>query len=273
MSTQAPVSIKDSVGDALRFSRENWRFTMIVAGFGAAAIVTSMMLGPLMLVVAPVALIVCHTALVLAALYGVPHVRPRLTADALRVGAAMAIVGLIIAILVIATAYIAMSVLLGPYAEQARAAGEDRAAIEALTRQAIEAQPHVATWAVGIAGLMIFVVTSLLFLGAPASADRKRVLLLETVRWSRANVLRIMGARLLLLLPAFILVGAVQSLLSAALGFSANDPAALMAQASANPALFMLFFAAAVFVQLALYAALEAGLSVALYRRLAPPAA
>ncbi len=273
MTKPAPVSIKESVGEALRFSRAHWQFALAVGALGSAAIVTSMLLGPLLLIFLPLVMIVCHTALVSAALKGPSQVRATLVQNALRVGGAMAMVGLIFIILAIGTAYIAMAVLIAPYAEQAKAAGEDQAAIEAVVRQAIEAQPHIAPWAMAIGGAVIFFVTSRLFLAAPASVDRGRVILLESVRWSRGNTLRIMGARLLLLLPALILVGAVQSLLGAALGFNTSDPNALMAQATANPALFILFFAVAIFAQLSFYAALEAGLSTALYRRLSQPVA
>jgi len=271
MTGSVNVSIKDSVGEALRFVRAHWRFALVVGALGAAGLVLAMLLGPLALIALPVVLILCHTALISAALRGPGAVRARLASDALRVGGGMVIVGLIVGILVIATAYIAMAVLIAPYAEQARAAGEDQAQLEAVMRMAIAAQPHISPWALAIGGAVIFFFTSRLFLVAPASADRGRITVFESWRLSRGQTLRIMGARILLMAPAFILVGAVQSLLGAALGFQTADPGALMAQAGANPALFMMFFAVAAFVQLALFAALEAGLSTALYRRLAPP--
>jgi len=269
MTSAPPVSIKDSVGEALRFLRAQWRFAAIVGAAGAGALVASMLLGPLALLALPIVLIVTHAALVSAALYGPDQVRARLLQDALRVGGAMLIVGLVVLILVIATAYIAMAVLIAPYAEQARAAGEDQAQIEAIMRTAIAAQPHIAPWALAIGAAVIFFFTTRLFLAAPASVDRGRIVVMDSVRWTRRNTLRVMGSRLLLLGPALILVGALQSLIGAVLGFSTSDPSAMMTQAQANPVLFMVFFALAVFVQLALFAALEAGLAVALYRRLA----
>jgi hypothetical protein len=273
MSAPIIVPIKDCVGEALRFARAQWRLALIVGGAGAATLAVSMLLlGPFSLLALFAVLTACHTALVSAALRGPENVRARLGADSLRVGGAMAIVGLIVAILLIATAYIAMAVLIAPYAEQAKAAGQDEAQLEAIMRTAIAAQPYVAPWALGIGAAVIFFFTTRLFAAAPASVDRARVTVFESWRMSRGQTLRIMGARILLLAPALILVGAVQSLMGLALGFTTADPAALMAQSQANPALFMVFFALAVFVQLALFGALEAGLSVALYRRLSAPA-
>lgn len=272
MSSPAPLSIKESVGDALRFVRAEWRLALVVGALGAAALAASALLGPLALVALVVVLTLCHTALVSAALRGSAQVRANLGRDALRVGGALAIVGLIVLILVIATAYIAMAVLIAPYAEQAKAAGEDQAAIEAVMRTAIAAQPHIAPWALAIGAAVIFYFTTKLFAAAPASLDRGRISVFESWRMSRGQVLRIMGARILLLGPALILVGAVQSLIGIALGFSTSDPAALVAQSQANPALFLMFFTLVVFVQLAVFAALEAGLSAAIYRRVAAPA-
>lgn len=272
MSAPTPLSIKDCVGEALRFVRAEWRLALTVGAMGATALAASALLGPLALVALAVVLTLCHTAFVSAALRGSAQVRANLGRDALRVGGAMAIVGLIVLILVIATAYIAMAVLIAPYMEQAKAAGEDQAAIEAVMRTAIAAQPHIAPWALAIGAAVIFYFTTKLFVAAPASVDRGRVSVFDSWRMSRGQVLRIMGARILLLGPAIILVGAVQSLIGIALGFSTSDPAALVTQSQANPALFLLFFALVVFVQLSVFAALEAGLSTAIYRRVAAPA-
>ena len=78
------------------------------------------------------------------------------------------------------------------------------------------------------------------------------------------------GARILLLLPALLLTNALASLVGLGLGFTTDDLVALSNQARANPAMFAAFYGIALFFQIAVYAALEAGLSTALYRALKP---
>lgn len=265
MST--PISIKDSVGEALRTARALGRFVLIVAGAGALAAMVGAVLGPLALLAIFVVLVTCHTALISAAFNGAAAVRARLLADAGRVGAAMAMVGLVIGFIIIAGVYGAMMVLIAPFADEVRAAGENQEQLTAIFNRAVESQPHVASIALAIGAALIFYITTRFYLAAPASVVEGRVRAFDSWRLTRGHTLKIMGARLMLLLPALVLVWALQSLLAVAFGFNTSDAAALLAQVQANPGLF---FAIGLFAQIALYGALEAALSAALYRRIKP---
>ncbi len=266
MST--PVSIKDSVGEALRTARAQGRLVLTVSGAGALAAMLGSVLGPLALLAIFVVLTATHAALVSGALNGAAAVRARLLGDAGRVGAAMAMVGLIVGIIVIAGAYMSMAVLIAPFEAEVRAAGEDQEQLAAIFNRAVESQPQIAPIALAICTALIFYITSRFFLAAPASVAEGRVRVFESWRMTRGQTLKIMGARLMLLLPALVFVWALQSLLAVALGFNTSDAGALLAQVQANPVLFLVFFAIGLFAQIALYGALEAGLSAALYRRI-----
>jgi len=262
------ISIKDSVGEALRSARALGRFVLIVAGAGALAAMVGSVLGPLALVAIFVVLTACHTALVSAVLNGAAAVRARLLGDTGRVGAAMAMVGLVIGFIIIAAVYGAMMVLIAPFAEEVRAAGENQEQLTAIFNRAVESQPQVASIALAIGAVLVFYITTRFYLAAPASVAEGRVRAFDSWRLTRGHTLKIMGARLTLLLPALVFVWALQSLLAVAFGFSTSDAGALLAQVQANPGLFLLFFAIGLFAQIALYGALEAALSAALYRRI-----
>lgn len=266
MSNPPRIPIKASVGEALRFVRANWRFALITGALGAVGIVAMTPLPLIGIVGLYFIMVAANAALVSAAMNGAVSVRPRLANDTLRVAAALAIVGFVLAILLIVAIYIAMAVLIAPYADQVRAAGEDQTQLAAIMNTAVAAQPQVISWALVLGGLVIFYFTTRFYFAAPATIDRSRISAFGSWRLTSGNVLRIMGARILLLLPAIILVGAVQALVGAAFGFSTSDPVALMAQAQANPAFFFVFFGVGMFVQIALYSALESGLAAALYR-------
>jgi hypothetical protein len=77
-------------------------------------------------------------------------------------------------------------------------------------------------------------------------------------------------ARLMLLIPAYILMFAITMLLGRVFGFNMLDGASLQAAAAANPVGLIIFEFISSFVVLVLYASLEAGLSSYLYRGLKP---
>jgi hypothetical protein len=108
--------------------------------------------------------------------------------------------------------------------------------------------------------------TARLYLAAPASVDAGRVLTFETWRWTRGAVAPIMWARIMLLAPAYVFVSALDALIASLFGISAFDPAAVASMAQGNPLAFLAYVFATSFITIALYAALEAGLSTALYR-------
>lgn len=269
------LSIRDSVGAALRFVREDWRLVFSVAAAAALAQGLVLMLGANLIwfVVLITAMVVAHTAIVSGAL-GVP--RPfwsRLGGDASRVGIALLLIGFALAILALMGAFVAMSVLIAPYSEQVKAAGEDQAAISAIVDRALTEQPHVMTTMMVITFVVVFLLTTRFYLAAPASIDRGRVTVFSSWKLTQGNFLRIAGARLLLLAPAFIFVSALQSLVALGLGAPAGDPFAMMAWARSNLGSFQVFYTVSLFLQISFFLSLEAGLSAHLYKALKPPAA
>jgi hypothetical protein len=74
----------------------------------------------------------------------------------------------------------------------------------------------------------------------------------------------------MLLIPAYILMFALTTLLGRVFGFNMLDAGSLQAAVSANPVGLIVFEFVSSFVVLALYASLEAGLSSYLYRGLKP---
>jgi hypothetical protein len=277
-SMAAPaLSIYACVGEALRFARANWRFVLAVAALGALGQTALLLLlgavPPLLLVGLLLASIAVHAGLTRAALSGVDSVRGKIGADLRNGGIAMGIVGFLFAIVAIVLAYGAMAVLIAPYAEQAQAVRENEAALRALMERAVSEQSNVLIWSMIVGFAMLLLLTSRLYLALPASIDRGRVMVFETWTWTKGALLRIAGARLLLLGPALIFVGALQSLVGMAMGLGVRDPVALAQSAQANPAAFLFFFTTALFVQIAIYTALEAGLSASLYKALKPQTA
>lgn len=276
-ASDGKVPIFESAGQAVAYLRANWRFVSAVAGIGALAQGLSfLLLGPsvLWLVVLGLVGAATHAAFLGGSILGTAAVPTRIGADTARVAAAMSIIGFFMAIAAFMIMYVAMSVLIAPYAEQAQAAREDSAQLMVIMNQAISAQPSVILWAAFVGIVILLALTSRLFLAAPASVDQNRVVVFQSWRWTKGNMLRIMAVRIVLLGPALILVGALQTLATAVLGAPGGDPTALAGFAQSNPALFAAFYAAASFIQIGIYGALEAGLAAYLYRGLKPaPAA
>jgi hypothetical protein len=271
------VPIRDSIGEALRFTRENWRFVLMVAGAGALAHTLALVvlggIAPLWLVGLVLISAAIYAALTRAALSGVAAVRAELARDTGRTAASGGIVGFFFAIVAFVIVYVAMSVLIAPYSEEAKALVDDQAALAALMERAVGEQPNTVLAAMVIGFVVLLLLTSRLYLAVPASVERGRILVFESWRWTRGAVLRIAAARIALLGPALIFAGALQSLVGMAIGVGAGDPIALAQRAQSNPAGFLVFYAAAQFVQITVYTSLEAGLSAALYKGLKPEAA
>lgn len=271
----AKLQVREAIGAALRFVRGNIGFVAAIAGAGAFAHVA--LLG--MLAAVPVLLLpgfvatwaLLYAALTRAALSGPDAVRGALVRDAGRVAGSGAMVWFFFAIVAIVTAYAAMTLVIAPYAEEARAVKDNEAALAHLMQRAIAEQPNVLFWSMIVGFSVLLLLTSRLFLTAPASVERSRIVVFESWNWTRGNLLRIVGARVVLLGPALIFAGALQSLVGMAMGLGVADPIALAQSAQANPAAFMAFYGSAQFIQIAVYIALEAGLSAALYRQLSPP--
>jgi hypothetical protein len=126
--------------------------------------------------------------------------------------------------------------------------------------------------------ILVFALTTRFYVVAPATVDRRRITVFESWRMTRGNFLRIAGARLLLLAPAFILAWALQTLIARLLGAPSGDPIQVLQYSQSNAVGFAVFYTVSLFVQLAVVSALDAGLSASIYRRLnamspPPPAA
>ncbi|GAM99072.1 hypothetical protein U91I_02710 [alpha proteobacterium U9-1i] len=280
MSEAGKVPVRESVGAALRVVRENVGFVGAVALAGAAglALITlltglSRPLGLLLGVVAWGISAAAYGALTQMTLSGVADARAKLFANAMRVWGAMIVVGFFMA-LVSMVLVIALSVALGPvlvpYASELQAVGQDQAAGLALLMRMLDQNPAPFAFAALLFGAVWLMLTSRLYLAAPASVDRGRILSFETWNWTKGSMLRICAARLILLAPAYVLVSALGTLSGAVMGADLTTPAGLMsfAQGSVIGAAAYVFINN--FVNIAIYSALEAGLSAYLYLGLRP---
>lgn len=267
---QGAVPIRESVGAALRFVRENWRLVLAAAALAAVGQGIFALLGAnlVWLIAVFLALLIAHTALVSAALGVSPSVRQGLAANSARVGAGMAMIGFFLGLVFFVLSFFAMSALIAPFQDELKAAGENEAAMRAVLDQAVQANSGVMGWTMLIGALLVFALTTRFYVVAPATIDRKRITVFESWRLTRGNFLRIAGARLLLLAPAFIFVGALQTLVAQVLGAPSSDPFALLSYSQANPMGFALFYGGAMFIQIAIFSALDAGLSASIYRAL-----
>src|SRR6185503_4950944 len=204
--------IKDSVGGALRFLREQWRFvfTLSAAGAIASALMTALSLVPALGIFATLGsgLVQAgvYAALIGAVLFGPATLRNRWLADGGRVWSAMVIVGFLLYIVFFVLSIPVMIVLaagpLAAYQQALERAGQDpNAVMEIFTRFATE-NPGAVLAVLLFFGAVWFFLTSRLYFAAPATVDAGRLLTLETWNWTRGHVLKIIAARLMLLLPA-----------------------------------------------------------------------
>lgn len=275
------VPVRESVGAALRYVRENMRFIAVVGALFAAAstLVSALALtvpqaGILTMVANGVIQAFCYGALAAGALYGADAVRARWTKDGWRVWAAMVVVGFFMTIVILVfTIPVTITLVAGPlgrYSADLQSAGSDQAAVMQIMLRFAEENPGVILAVTLFYGALWLLLTSRLYLAAPASMDAGRILTFETWNWTKGAMLGITSARLMLLVPAYILMFALTSLLGRVFGFNMLDTASLQAAAAANPIGLMIFEVISSFVVMVLYASLEAGLSAYLYRGLKP---
>jgi hypothetical protein len=286
---QGGVPIRESVGAALRFLRENLRFVLMTAALFAAistAITALNMFVPeagLVTMVASAATqAFCHAIFIGAALFGASAVGARWRTDGWRVFASMAVVGFFLLIVMFVLTF-AVSIVLAagpitPYVADLQSAGSDRNAVMQVMARFVAENSTTVLFVLLFYTIVWFLLTSRLYLAAPASVDAQRILSFETWKWTKGSMLLITFARLLLLAPAYMFTFAVSQLVDGLAGFSPLDPASISAAVSANPVGVLASVFASSFIVLALYAPLEAGLSTYLYRGLkpaeaAPPAA
>ncbi len=283
MAQSGPAPIQDSVGAALRFARGNLRFVVAYAAIGAGLVAAlsalalfAAPLGLIASVLATIARAFLYAALVGAALFGSANVAGRLGGDGLRVWAAMAVVGFFLFIVMFVLLIPGLVVLLAgpmaPYAGALEAAGQNQEAVLAVSMRFFEENPFAVLLFVLFYAIVWLLLTSRLYLAAPASVDAQRILTFETWRWTRGATVRIAAARLMLLAPAYVLVSALDYIVSALVGLNPLAPMEAAGFAQANPLAFLAYVLLTSFITLLVYAPLEAGLSVSLYRALRPPA-
>jgi hypothetical protein len=277
------VPIFESVGAAMRYVRENLRFIAAVAGVGAAVTTA---VSALTLALPAIGLLTglastfvhasVYAAFLGAFLYGPAALGGRLFPDGGRVWAAMAVIGFFLFIVFFVLTIPVMIILfagpLAPYLPELQSAGGDQQAVmEVMTRFA-EENPGALLAVTLFYGVIWLLLTSRLYLAAPASVEQGRILTFETWKWTKGATLRITGARLLLLAPANILAGALGYLVGRLVGVDALNPASSAAAAAGNPVGFLFYLLAASFITFVLYSSLEAGLSSYMYRGLKPAA-
>lgn len=281
MASETGSLVQTCVGEALRFTRENVRFILAVALLGAGGIAAVSVLAGISPALGFIALMgpgllqaFAYAALTGASLYGTSAVRHRIVGDGARVWLAMAVVGFFLFIVTIIAGIPAMIALisgpLAPFVPRLQEAGQDEQRVLAVLMEFAEANPGALLGVMAFFFVIWMLLTSRLYLAAPASIDQGRVQTFETWSWTKGAMLRIVGARLMLLVPANILAGAMGYLAGRAVGVNTMDLASMTGAAASNPAGVLIAAFAANFCSLALYSALEAGLSAAFYRALKP---
>jgi hypothetical protein len=275
------LSIRDCVGEALRFVRAHMSFVAGAALLGAVVSATIAVLaaaipqvGLLTSIASTLVQAFIYALLTGAALYGAQAARAGVAGNGARVWAAMAIIGFFMAIVIFVVSIpVVITLLFGPmapYADDLQTAGSDQSAVMTVMLRFLEENPISVLLTALFYFAIWFLLTSRLYLAAPATVDQKRILTFETWAWTKGATLRILAARLMLLAPAYILAFAINTLVGYGLGADPSNPASIAALAASNLPVFFLFAAANGFVTLALYVPLEAGLSASLYKRLKP---
>lgn len=275
------VPVRETVGEALRYVRENLRFVAIIALIFA---VVSTLLSAVTLAMPQVSILTMVAngmvqafsfgALLAGALYGADAVRGRWSRDGWRVWAAMVVVAFFMFIIMFVVFMVVGIVLfsgpLASYIGDLQTAGSDEARVMSILTRIGEEQPLPLLAATLFCAGIWLLLTSRLYLAAPASVDAGRILTFETWKWTKGAMLGISAARFMLLIPAYVLMFALTMLLGRVFGFSVLDAASMRAALSANPIGIIIFEFVSSFIVLFLYAALEAGLSAYLYRGLKP---
>lgn len=270
------VPVLESVGAATRTFAQNWRFAAIAGALtaaGATALTLLTASAPALALVFTVLTTLLqayvYAALIGAALNGPGSVLSRLGADGGRIWAAMAIIGFLLTIVVILYTIFAAIVLAFGAPEavtELGAAGQDQAAVMAAFGAFAEEEWGLCLF-LALAFIAVWMLlTSRLFVSAPATYDAQRILTFETWKWTKGNMLRITAARALLLFPTYAVLFAITWGISGAVGIDPMDPTT----AQNNMAVYagVTFFSQ--FLGVAAYSALEAALSSYLYRGLRP---
>jgi hypothetical protein len=274
------VPIIQCISQAVAAWRSGFRATVPAAALlGLAGAVLSLILGPQAIATNPAALLSLGAALLgPTALYyahimrGASGAGYGFSRDSLRDGVAVfagvGVVGFFLLLAMIATNVAANAILFAPFMEELQDASEDPAVMQAMAERVMAENPTGVLVAFLLFAIVIMLLTSRLYLAGPASVAAHRGRSFETWIWTKGNMLRIIGARLLLLVPAYALatlIGLVAAAPTVALlSGGADAPSAL------GIAVGLGFIG---FVQALIYQALEAHLAVVLYKGLRPPTA
>lgn len=280
MAAEGKVPVLDSVGGAFRAVRPNWTF-ILVAGAVSAVALTALsavqVAAPLLSLPASViALLITaylYAALTGAMLDGASNALKDIGAHGGRMFASMAIVGFFMGIVFIAVSIAGMIVIFFSAAEyfpELEAAGQDQAAMMEVMGRIVMGKPVTIGGVILVSCAIWMLLTSRLFLAAPATYAEKRILSFETWKWTKGNMLRITAARLVLLGPAYVLVFAISMLAWSAVGINIFNPVELQTFMTEQLVLFLLIQFGTSLVQVPLYTALEAALSAYLYKGLGP---
>jgi hypothetical protein len=272
VQSQGALSVFLSVGHAVRFVRQEWRFVLAVAGIASAAhLLSILMLQGASVALFPFISAATHAALIGAVLFGAAAVPGRIFRDTFKLWMAMTLLIIILFIVLFALLMFGMSALLAPYYDALVAAKEDQAANMAILTRAANEQPAAFVGLALLASIVLLYFTSRFYLVAPATLETGRVQLFSSWTQTKGHVLRIVLARLIVLTPAYVLFASIQALAGAALGLGLLMPwdfIEMQTAAQAQPGLYLALLIIEVFLQVAVYAALEAGVAVAIYRSL-----
>ena len=202
------VPVRESVGAALRFVRETWQPIAVVSAIGAVVLtILSVLSTTVPALSLPVTIATTfanafvYAAFISACLAGAPGLAQRIGGDGMRVWGAMAVVGfflLIVFVVLGIPGIIVFAVMVaGRYATELQAVQGDEAQMATLIQRIFTENPGILLGFLIFYGALWFALTSRLYLAAPASVDAKRILSFETWAWTKNNMLRILGARLL----------------------------------------------------------------------------
>jgi hypothetical protein len=159
-----------------------------------------------------------------------------------------------------------VGISLQPFQREIEAAAQNPQAMIDVMQKALAANPAPLLGVVALYGFIWMALTSRLYAAAPATFAEKQVRTFETWAWTKGNMLRIIAARLIALIPAFLVMAIGQGLVSAAFGL--GDTAA-QALGQADPRAIAVSFVSN-FLFALVYSSIEAGLSAYLYRGLKP---
>lgn len=277
------VPILDSVGGAMRTWRREIRLHVVAGLIGAAALTALSLLSVVVAGNQSIAFLVMTLATVVGAyiyttflsvdLKGAAGLAARLPGEGWRVWCALAVVGFflfIVFVVALIPGVVLLFTALAPYEADLTSAGQDQAAVLAVIQRFAAANIMLLLIMALIYGAILLLLTSRLYLAAPATVGANRILSVETWSWTKNNMLRIAGTRLMLLTPASILVFAAQALIGGVLGVNVLDPTSLQAAMLGNPAGYGVVVFCGHVVNFTLYRGLEAALSARLYQSLRP---